>query len=95
MTGAADGSKFTVAFKNENIVARDANDTPLITAPDQICIIDLDTYTPLSNSDTAEGQRVQVMAMPVHNNWWISPLGVDVWRPYYECVGHHGDPIRF
>lgn len=90
-----DGSKFTVAFKNENITARDADGKVLITAPDQICIIDLDTYTPLSNSDTQEGQRVQVMATPVHQNWWISPLGVEVWRPYYECVDFHGEPIRF
>lgn len=90
-----DGSKFTVAFKNENIVAKDADGNVLITAPDQICIIDLDTYTPLSNSDTQEGQHVQVMAMPVHENWWTTPLGVEVWRPYYECVGYHGDPIRF
>lgn len=90
-----DGSKFIVAFKNENIVAKDASGKVYLTAPDHISVIDLDTYTPLSNSDTEEGQRVQVMAMPVHKNWWTTPLGVEVWRPYYECVGYHGEPVRF
>ncbi|MDL2218610.1 DUF917 domain-containing protein, partial [Christensenellaceae bacterium OttesenSCG-928-M15] len=90
-----DGSKYYLDFKNENIVARDDRGNVHLTAPDHISVLDADTYTPLTNSDTKEGMRVQVLGMPVHKNWWASPRGVEVWRPYFACVGYDGDAVKF
>ncbi len=50
-------------FKNENHVLW-KNDEPLVTSPDLICTIDLDTAEPIPNPWIAEGQNVAIVALP-------------------------------
>jgi DUF917 family protein len=91
-----DGKKFYIDFKNENIVARDESGKVYMTAPDHISVIETTEYLPLSNSDTEEGQRVSVLLLPVHEAWWTTPKGAEVWQPYFDTVGYTGDgPVRF
>ena len=89
-----DGSKYFIDFKNENLVARDDKKVYL-TAPDIITIVESDTYTPLTNSDTKEGQSVVVLAMPVHKNWFSNSKGTQVWQPYFDGINYTGKIVRF
>ncbi len=91
----ADNKKFLIDFKNENLVARWEDGKIELTCPDMICFIDTDTYEPLTNADTAEGQNVLVMAIPVHKNWFNTPKGIDHWRPFFDTVGYNGPVVRY
>ena len=92
--GAYEGKKFQVDYKNENLVAFE-DQKPLITVPDIICFINLDTGEPMSNADVAEGQNVLVGAMPVHENWYKTDKGINCWKPFLEATGYTGKTIRF
>lgn len=93
-TGNYAGKKFRVDYQNENLVAY-ADENPVITVPDLICFLNLDTGAPMSNADVAEGQNVLVCAMPAPKNWYLTSRGVDCWKPFFDTIGYEGKNIRF
>lgn len=93
-TGSYAGKTYKVDYKNENLVAFEGA-KPLITVPDIICFINLDTGDPMSNADVAEGQNVLVGAMPVHENWFKTSRGVDCWKPFLDAIDYTGKIIRY
>lgn len=50
-------------FKNENhVLWKDGN--PIITSPDLICAVDTDTWEPVPNPLSYEGQNIAIVALP-------------------------------
>lgn len=91
-----DGKKYFIDFKNENMVIRDEKGKAYITAPDIISIIDLDTYTPLTNADTKAGMNILVTIAPVDELWWAEDFkSYECWLPILEKIGYKGKQIRF
>jgi DUF917 family protein len=58
------GSECTIAFQNENLIAR-SNEQVLAIVPDIITIMDAETALPITNETLRYGQRVVVMAVGV------------------------------
>ena len=63
-SGRDAGTRMTVEFQNENLIARfDAGETPAIV-PDLICIVEEETAAPVSTELLRYGLRVAVLAIP-------------------------------
>lgn len=90
------GQKYFIDFKNENLILRDEAGNTVMTAPDGIGMVDLDTLTPLTNADTKEGMRVLVTMTPAHPNWWDPQRKpYECWLPELKKVGMKGDQVRY
>ena len=85
----------TVSFKNENMIARDADGTVMMTVPDSICLIDSDTGIPLNNASTKEGMNVTVIGFAASDKWWQLPEGYDCWRNILRAMDYDGDAVRY
>jgi len=63
---------------------KDGNDNVVVTVPDLICILDLDSGEPLTNAETAAGQNVAVVGIPAPKTGGRSlrdsPAGSTFWR---------------
>lgn len=57
-----------VDFQSENLVATEEG-VPVVTVPDLINLIDVDTGTVLQSPDVVVGQHVHVLASPVDARW--------------------------
>lgn len=57
-----------IDFQSENLVAT-ADGVPVVTVPDLINLIDIDTGAVLQSPDVVEGQHVHVVASPVDPRW--------------------------
>lgn len=91
-----DGHRYYIDFKNENLILRDENGNTVLTAPEGIGMVDLDTLMPLTNADTKEGQRLLVTMTPAHPNWWDEThKAYTCWLPELERVGMKGPQVRF
>jgi hypothetical protein len=60
---AADRSRCTIAFQNENLIARRGDDI-LAVVPDLICIVDSDSGEPVTSELLRYGLRVTVLGIP-------------------------------
>jgi DUF917 family protein len=65
---SADGASMRIDFQSENLVAT-ADGVPVVTVPDLINLIDLDTGLVLQSPDVVAGQQVHVVASPVDPCW--------------------------
>jgi DUF917 family protein len=92
-TGDWAGQSMSIDFKNENMLLRDQTGKPVATIPDLITTVDLDTMSPLTNADTAEGQTVAVFGATAPANWFKSSAGFDGFRHILERLGYEGDYI--
>ena len=91
-----DGHRYFIDFKNENLILRNEAGETIMTAPDGIGIVDLDTMTPLTNADTREGMRLLVTMTPAHPNWWDEDhKAYTCWLPELERVGMKGKQVRY
>ena len=91
-----DGQTYTIEFKNENLILKDAAGDVKLTAPEGIGLIDLDRTYPLTNADTEEGMHLLVTMMPAHPNWWDEDhKAYTCWLPEFEKIGYTGDPVRY
>ena len=91
-----DGHKYFIDFKNENLILRDEKGKTIMTAPEGIGLVDLDTLTPLTNADTKEGMKLLVTMTPAHPNWWDEDhKAYTCWLPELERVGMKGKQVRF
>jgi hypothetical protein len=78
-TGEFAGSKMTVSFQNENLVAfRD--DEVVAAVPDLITIIDSDSGEAVTTERLRYGFRVVVLGMPCDEKW-RTPAGVALGGP--------------
>lgn len=93
---AKDGKRYFIDFKNENLLLRDEGGKVAITAPELICLMDLDTMTPMTNADTKEGMTLGVYASPAHPYWWAEDKkAYECWLPLLEKVGYTGKQLRY
>ena len=75
------GSRLKVHFQNEFLIAY-KDDTPLITTPDLITMLDSETGSPVTTEALRYGLRLQVLAMPCHPQW-RTPAGLALVGPAY------------
>lgn len=77
--GAFEGKKFTIHYKNENIILF-CGEQCLCSVPDSISIVDSDSLLPVSNSSLQLGSNVLVFgtpALPI----WKTDKGIDLLGP--------------
>ena len=58
-------AEYAYWFKNENFIAW-KNGMPLVTGPDILTAIDLDTFEPVANQASCVGQKIALIAIPIH-----------------------------
>lgn len=93
---SADGSKFYIDFKNENLILRDDSGKTYLTAPEGIGIVDLERLYPLTNADTKKGMQILVTMTPADPNWWNEThKPYTSWQPELEMAGYKGEPVRY
>jgi DUF917 family protein len=79
--GAWAGDTLKIWFKNENHVCW-KNDTPYVTSPDIISIVDRATGDPIPNPLVEPGQDVAVVAMPARPQF-TTEKGIGILGPRY------------
>jgi hypothetical protein len=57
-----------IEIQNENLIAFE-NGRAVITVPDLITLIDVETAIPMTTESLAYGQRLNVLGMPAHERW--------------------------
>ncbi len=62
------GSTMRVEAQNENLIAV-LDGEPVITTPNLICLLDHETYDPMTTEAVAYGNRLVVIAMPCAPEW--------------------------
>jgi len=61
--------------------------------PDLICMVDIDKFTPITNADTKEGQKIAIFGVSAPENWRNSPKAFECWRHILEKLKYNGDYI--
>ncbi len=73
-----------VEFQNENLVAS-VDGEILATVPDLICLVDSDTFVPVTTDALKYGKRVHVIGLPCYE-MWRTPAGLELAGPgYFGC----------
>lgn len=91
-----DDRKYYIDFKNENLILRNEKGETIMTAPEGIGMIDLDSLIPLTNADTIEGMRILVTMTPAHEKWWDEERKpYECWLPELNKVGMKGQQVRY
>jgi len=80
-----------VDIQNENLIAFE-DGVPLITTPDLITFLDIETGTPMTTESLAYGQRLNVIGMPAHEAWQTDD-GIALAGP--RVFGYEVDYLRF
>jgi DUF917 family protein len=82
--GEYKGEKAFVEFQNENLTAQ-VNGEILATVPDLICLVDTDTFTPVTTDGLKYGKRVLLIGLKCFE-MWRTPAGLDLVGPrYFGC----------
>lgn len=86
LTGTAEykNQSATVTFQNENLTAS-VNGQLLATVPDLICLVDTETFQPVTTDALKYGKRVLMIAMPCHP-LWRTEAGLKLVGPRYFGV---------
>lgn len=79
-TGAYEGERYRIEFKNENIAAY-RNEKIEVTVPDLICMLDAEG-NPMTNPDFSEGDAMHVFALPAPEIW-TTEEGLAIFGPRY------------
>ncbi len=88
------GRQFRIDYQNENLVAYEGNQA-VLTVPDLICTLNLDTGCPVTNAELEEGQNILVLAMPAPKAWYMSKEGWTCWAPFLDTIGYSGEQVRY
>jgi len=80
-TGPDRGARYRVWFKNENIMAW-RNGKADVTAPDLVCLLDVDRRQPILNPWLKRGQRIAAFGLPAPAIWRTT-RGVETFGPRY------------
>lgn len=87
------GEVFTIDFKNENLIIRNATGEALLVVPEIISLIDLDNKMPLPNTNIEVGQHVSLVGVRANERWWAIPEGFDCWANILRQIGYVGGPV--
>lgn len=86
------GQKAEVTFQNENIAAI-VHGNIVATAPDLICIVDTETFVPVTTEALKYGKRVMVVGLKCYE-MWRTKEGLDLVGPRYFGVDTDYIPIE-
>ena len=75
------GGSAEIEFQNENLCAT-VNGKILATAPDLICLVDTETFTPVPTDALKYGKRVLAVGLPCYH-LWRTKAGLDLVGPRY------------
>lgn len=75
------GEQFSIEFQNENLIAK-KGDCVLASVPDLICILDLESATPITTESLKYGRRVTVIGIPCDKKW-RTEKGIETVGPRY------------
>ncbi|MBF4693365.1 DUF917 domain-containing protein [Fusibacter ferrireducens] len=83
------GQNAVITFQNENLIA-EVNGTVLATTPDLICLVDSETFIPVTTDALKYGKRVIVVGLKCFP-LWRSEKGLELVGPrYFGCdVDYH------
>ena len=82
--GECKGHHAYVEFQNENLTAT-VDGEILATTPDLICLVDTETFTPVTTDALKYGKRVLVIGLKCFE-MWRTPAGIDLVGPrYFGC----------
>ncbi len=82
--GECKGHQAYVEFQNENLTAT-VDGKILATTPDLICLVDTETFTPVTTDALKYGKRVLVIGLKCFE-MWRTPAGIDLVGPrYFGC----------
>ena len=82
--GECNGHQAYVEFQNENLTAT-VDGEILATTPDLICLVDTETFTPVTTDALKYGKRVLVIGLKCFE-MWRTPAGIDLVGPrYFGC----------
>lgn len=73
------GHNGTVEFQNENLIAS-LDGAPAATTPDLICLVDCDTFVPVTTENLKYGKRVIMLVLPCADVW-RTQAGIDLAGP--------------
>ena len=83
-TGEYKGKKAYVEFQNENLLAN-VDGEILATVPDLICLVDAETFVPVTTDALKYGKRVYVVGLKCFE-MWRSTEGIELVGPrYFGC----------
>lgn len=86
------GQKAEVTFQNENIAAS-VDGEILATAPDLICIVDTETFVPVTTEALKYGKRVMVVGLKCYE-MWRTEEGLELVGPRYFGVDTDYIPVE-
>lgn len=90
--GDCKGHKGTVTFQNENLCC-DVDGKILATAPDLICIVDTETFAPVTTEALKYGKRVLVVGLKCFEAW-RSEAGLELVGPRYFGIDTDYIPLE-
>ena len=91
-SGKFQGHKFKIWFKNENHISwKDGK--PLVTSPDIIEVVELESAEPITNPALREGQNVAVIGMRARNQY-TNKKGIELLGPTHYGFDISHTPIE-
>ena len=90
--GEYKGRKGEVTFQNENLCAS-VDGEILATAPDLICLVDTETFTPVTTDGLKYGKRVLVVGLKCYH-MWRTPAGIELVGPRYFGIDTDYIPVE-
>ena len=86
------GQRAEVTFQNENLSAV-VNGEILATVPDLICLVDTETYTPVTTEALKYGKRVLIVGLQCYP-MWRTPAGLELVGPRYFGIDADYVPVE-
>lgn len=93
-TIALDTGRVTIDFKNEHMLLKDESGKVILTVPDTICLVQTDTYEPLTNDQVKAGQHVTVLTAPCAQMWNF-PEGYGCFKHILQKMGYNGERVAY
>lgn len=90
--GEDKGKKAEVVFQNENLAASVEGEY-MITTPDLISLVDIETFIPITTESLKYGKRVYVIGMPCYPSW-RSEAGIELVGPNYFGIDTDYIPLE-
>ena len=90
--GACKGKEAVVTFQNENLSAS-VDGELLATVPDLICLVDTETFQPVTTDALRYGKRVLLVGIPCHP-LWRTEKGLELVGPRYFGIDTDYIPLE-
>lgn len=90
--GTYKGQGASVTFQNENLCAT-VNGKIVATTPDLICIVDTETFTPITTESLKYGKRVLVVGLKCYSAW-RTVEGINLVGPRYFGINTDYIPVE-